>query len=399
MIEAISARARCFAARALLIVWAVWLAPLAARGQDVPRRGDSGLLTSHPTVRRVCVLDGVPTFSAADRRARIVKKSPTRPSRLGGGTYVQVAGVEVNGYQPVRTADGLALWIPSSESGRPSLCLAQPAVMRVCPHEAGAADAPVYDHFDSANPVVLSSLARGTRVQIWEYFEDHGRWTFVERDGTVGFVKSEDLCLEDTAEPADSDATTRFAMTIASASPDCYSSYRVRAASEIRRVVIHNTEQPLKSAIAMFRSCDPGHPTSAHVVIDRDGRMHRLVEDRFAAYHTGGNHGGFNSVSLGIEVVASDTLRSMTPPQEQSLVALIRFWMTRYHVELPERVAINSTRARGYQELEFWQAPVTIHRQISAGRGTDCPTFIWADSAQGDEEFFRWRARLLKDGS
>lgn len=193
-------------------------------------------------------------------------------------------------------------------------------------------------------------------------------------------------------------------MTGVLAGPGCYQQHRARAASEIRRIVIHNSEHTLQSALATFQNCDPLRPTSAHVVIDRDGRMYRVVEDRFAAFHTGANHGGFNAVSLGIELVASGAagMGGMTPPQERALLELIRFWARLYKIEVARHVLDNSTRTKGYADIEYWDAPVTVHRLVSAGRGTDCPKFVWDDSPAGDEAFFRWRraavASLLAGG-
>jgi len=188
-------------------------------------------------------------------------------------------------------------------------------------------------------------------------------------------------------------------MIPAAAKPDCYQWGRERAATEIRRIIIHNSERTLESTAATFQECAPDRPTSAHVGIDRDGKIYRFVEDRFTAFHTGGivHSGGFNSMALGIEVIAYDKpgFTFMTREQERTLLDLIRFWMKEYHITIPRNVLQNSTRSKAYNDLEYWQAPVTIHRLVSADRGTDCPKFIWADSVQGDEEFFLWRRKHL----
>lgn len=188
-------------------------------------------------------------------------------------------------------------------------------------------------------------------------------------------------------------------MIAAPATPDCYQWGRERDRGEIRRIVIHNSETTMEGTIAKFRECDPEHPTSAHVGIDRDGKIYRLVEDKFTAFHTGGTEGtgGFNAISLGIEVIASDQpgFALMTSAQERALLSLIRFWAKEYHLTIPRNVLQNSTRAKTYNDLEYWNAPVSIHRLVSAGRRTDCPKFIWADSVQGDEAFFQWRRTHL----
>jgi N-acetylmuramoyl-L-alanine amidase-like protein len=351
------------------------------------------------TVRRVCVQMGVPTYAAPRRTARITRGTIAVPTRLDGGTYVQVTDATSDGYQEVRSLKGGTFWIPITgpQAGRPSLCLAQASTLRVCA-DAAANDIPVEADFEDTSAPPVMFLKRPSTVQGWGYFEDHGRWTFVEREGRVGFVRSQDLCL-DQPMPKVSDATMHFRMTVAAADPQCYQSQRTRAASEIRRIVIHNSENTLRSAIATFQSCNPDHPASAHVAIDRDGGLYRLVEDRFAAFHTGGSDGGFNAASLGIEIIAADRPGQLllTAAQERSLVSLLRFWMAQYTLAIPDRILANSSRTRGYNDVEFWEAPVTLHRLVSAGRGTDCPKFIWPDTPAGDDEFFTWRRGRLGD--
>src|SRR5262249_26049546 len=160
---------------------------------------------------------------------------------------------------------------------------------------------------------------------------DTGQWSLVEAAAGIGFARSIALCHTSSAPPGAA-ATRHFAMKPAPADPDCFQSHRERAAAEIRRIVIHNSEAPIARTIATFQRCHAGHPTSAHVGIDRDGVMYRFVEDRHAAFHTGGVEGGFNAGSLGIEVVAARPRgwRSMTPPQERALIALIRYWSEQY---------------------------------------------------------------------
>lgn len=386
---------------ALVVTALLFGRPAAATGTtDRQTAGPLAAAEADLTVRRVCIQMGVPTYSAPDRKARMARSRSGPPSRLGGGEYVQLTGGRAAGYHQVSTLERVTLWIPDTdpESGQPSLCLPASTTMRVCRNDAATPDVPVLGSFAQPTAAPVASVRRGRLVPVFEYFEDRGRWAFVEIGGKAGFVRSEDLCLEATAPPG-LQATEHFRMIAAPARPACYQWNRERGASEIRRIVIHNSESTIRSAIATFQDCDPARPTSAHVGIDREGRMYRFVEDRFAAFHTGASHGGFNAVSLGIELVASEppALRSMTPPQERALVALIAFWADEYHISLPERVLQNSTRAKAYRDLEYWEAPVTMHRLVSASRGTDCPTFVWTDSTEGDEAFFGWRRQALKE--
>jgi hypothetical protein len=49
------------------------------------------LAATGPVARRVCVLQGLETYSLPNRTARITRSTATLPSRLGAGTYVTVA--------------------------------------------------------------------------------------------------------------------------------------------------------------------------------------------------------------------------------------------------------------------------------------------------------------------
>jgi N-acetylmuramoyl-L-alanine amidase-like protein len=376
-------------ARRVLLLVALALTP-----QPLSASADPGLLETKTALRRVCLPMGVPALeSEPSDAAPDVRRAP----RIGGGTYVRLTGRRAHGFVEVRVLRGELKWVPETdaESSRPSLCLPQATIVRACGEPTEADGVPVFD--DPAAAVFRFHIPSGSRVQAWGYFPDAGRWTLVERDGQIGFARSEALCLAISSPPGE-DATAHFHMRPSPASPNCYQAHRERGANEIRRVVIHNSEATIQRTIATFQTCDPGHPASAHVGIDRDGTMYRFVEDRYAAFHTGGYDGGFNAGSLGVEVMASGRRgsRSMTARQEHALVELIRYWSTRYRIVMPRTILSNSVRSRAYNSVEFWDAPVTIHRLISAGRRTDCPTFIWADSAKGDDAFFKWRNISLR---
>lgn len=59
-------------------------------------------------------------------------------------------------------------------------------------------------------------------------------------------------------------------------------------------------------AAALDRLCDPDHAVSAHLLIGRDGTVHRLVDEEDRAWHAGagswGGHEDVNSCSIGIEL-------------------------------------------------------------------------------------------------
>jgi hypothetical protein len=343
---------------------------------------------------------GVQTFRKPSENTEIAAGDAALPARLGGGLYVQLTGLRSNGYAQVRTLKHQEVWIRErqSPSGTSSLCSAHGSVMRVCRKSNAPQWVPVQADFAVQDAAPVASVKRGILIQLWGYFEERGRWTFVETQGKVGFVPSDELCHDGSLPPGEQ-ATKHFGMIAAPAKPDCYQWARERSAAEIRRIVIHNSEATLQRTITLFQECAPEHPRSAHVGIDRDGTIYRFVEDRFTAFHTGGtdSSGGFNSISLGIELIASDQpgLDSMTPQQERSLVDLLRFWAAEYRIAIPRNILADSTQSPTYRDLEYWYAPVSLHRLVSAGRRTDCPRLLWADNSQGDEEFFLWRRKQL----
>jgi hypothetical protein len=163
----------------------------------------------------------------------------------------------------------------------------------------------------------------------------------------------------------------------------------------ITRLVVHNTEATFASTMQLFTSGSAG--TSAHVVLDRDGTLYRLVEDQYAAYHAGGNPmGNFNDAALGVEVVAYDPGATfMTAAQNASLVRLLQAWMAQYNLQLSASTLDNSASVAGYADLEYAGAALTIHRLTKANRGTDCPLYLWADSSDGDQAFFDWRRQTF----
>jgi N-acetylmuramoyl-L-alanine amidase len=70
-------------------------------------------------------------------------------------------------------------------------------------------------------------------------------------------------------------------------------------------VVIHHTSDAT-AAIALHTLTEPARAVSAHYLIDRDGRLYQLVDERRRAWHAGksqwGNDSDINSASLGIEL-------------------------------------------------------------------------------------------------
>jgi hypothetical protein len=231
---------------------------------------------------------------------------------------------------------------------------------------------------------------------------------FVTIEGQERFVPASEVCLA-KSYPSPSNVTTALQMRSTWQDPSgqilstqaAASTYRPRTPTMITRLVVHNTEATFASTMQLFTSGSAG--TSAHVVIDRDGTLYRLVEDQYAAYHAGGNAmGNYNDATLGVEVVAYDASEGggtdasfMTAAQNASLVGLLQTWMAQYNLQLSASTLQNSSSASGYADLEYAGAALTIHRLTKANRGTDCPLYLWADSAAGDEAFFKWRLQTF----
>jgi|GEM_PF-6512354 len=133
--------------------------------------------------------------------------------------------------------------------------------------------------------------------------------------------------------------------------------------TSIKRIVLHNTESTLASALATLRSPAGANRVSAHILVGRDGALHRIVPDADKAWHaTVANDDG-----LGLEIEAGKFGRGMTPLQEATVIAVVRRWMRLHKVTAQN---------------------ITMHRLAAPGT-TDCATFIWPEG--NDKAFFNWR--------
>lgn len=105
-------------------------------------------------------------------------------------------------------------------------------------------------------------------------------------------------------------------------------------------VVLHYTAMA-SCAEALERLCDPLAEVSAHYLIDSDGTVLSLVEERFRAWHAGagswGGRGDVNSRSIGIELVNRGT-EPFAAPQILALETLLRGVLARW--SLPPRAVI-----------------------------------------------------------
>jgi N-acetyl-anhydromuramyl-L-alanine amidase AmpD len=339
---------------------------------------------------------------------------------------VRLKGDGGSGTLLIETLNRVQATIPAlSDGGQPTLCDVTPGAMLVCPADEThtgeeAATIDVLSNVNGGSGTPSGALARGTAITLWEFVHDgagHGKAVaLITVDGHEHFIADSDVCFA-TSYPNPSPVTTLLrmhtqwkkpnpsgGMTMASsaAAPGVY---RPRSPDMVARVVVHNTEEPFTETLTDFTSGKRG--TSAHVVIDRDGTMYRVVEDQFAAYHAGASPdgmGGFNNATLGVEVVAYDgslfgggagDANYMSEAQTTSLVSLIDAWMKKYDLQLTSDTLHNSASSPGYAYHEYASSALTIHRLTKANRGTDCPKFLFEDSPDGDEAFFRWRQRTF----
>ncbi len=79
-----------------------------------------------------------------------------------------------------------------------------------------------------------------------------------------------------------------------------------RSINSIKIIVIHYTGMQSERE-SIMRLCNPRSKVSSHFVINQNGKIYRLVEDRYIAWHAGkscwGRYRKLNKSSIGIELV------------------------------------------------------------------------------------------------
>jgi hypothetical protein len=368
-------------------------------GGSVPAPASLSASTSSSDVRRICLREGI--------------------AGIGGGSIVRLVNTTGASFV-IETLNGVRATIPAqANGGQATLCEVPSGPMKVCPadptHTGAVPFIKTLSNVRGGAGAPSGTVARGTDIVLWDHVHDgagHGKTVgFVTVNGQEGFIPPSEICFA-TSYPEASVATSHLQMRTTWQDASGHSrpttaagsTYRPRPPTTISRLVVHNTEEPFVQTMSDFTSGARG--TSAHVVLDRDGTLYRVVEDQFAAYHAGGSADGmgtYNNTTLGVEVVAYDGSQFGGSPhdadfptdaQRTSLVDLLRTWMTEYHLELGDSILRNSSSSPGYADLEYATAPLTIHR-LTRVPGTDCPRLLWANSPDGDEAFFRWRQQTF----
>jgi N-acetylmuramoyl-L-alanine amidase len=99
-------------------------------------------------------------------------------------------------------------------------------------------------------------------------------------------------------------------------------------------VIIHHTSNnAIEPALATLTN--PAREVSAHYVVERDGTVYQLVDERARAWHAGKSRWGFdadiNSASIGIEL-DNNGHEPYPEPQVASLLALLGDIQSRYRI-------------------------------------------------------------------
>ena len=99
-------------------------------------------------------------------------------------------------------------------------------------------------------------------------------------------------------------------------------------------VIIHHTSNgAIEPALATLTN--PARQVSAHYVVERDGTLYQLVDERRRAWHAGDSRWGFdtdlNSASIGIEL-DNDGHEPYPEPQITALLALLGDLQARYRI-------------------------------------------------------------------
>ncbi len=146
-------------------------------------------------------------------------------------------------------------------------------------------------------------------------------------------------------------------------------------------LVFHYTGM-IDARVALDRLCDPAAKVSAHYLIDDDGTVHPLVDEKHRAWHAGvaawRGHTDINARSIGIELVNPGHDLGYRPFPEAQIAALedlAREVLARHPIP-PRNVVghadVAPTRKQDPGELFPWR------RLAEAGVG------LWPDPAETD---------------
>lgn len=140
--------------------------------------------------------------------------------------------------------------------------------------------------------------------------------------------------------------------------------YDPSSRAKIDHIVLHNTEGTVSSAISRFMNS--AEQVSAHYIIGRDGKVTKMVQEAYTAWHSG--NWVMNHRSIGIEIEAGGgTGTGMTDVQHLRVIDSVKIIMKKYGVGI---------------------ANILPHRDCVA---TSCPGSIWPN----DDVFSAWKKAHL----
>ncbi len=131
---------------------------------------------------------------------------------------------------------------------------------------------------------------------------------------------------------------------------------------KIDTIIIHSTYNALGGdpfSLDKILDIYKSYGVSPHYIIDRNGKIYRLVADENIAYHAGESQvpdgrAGVNNFSIGIEIINSKTDK-FTSEQYDSLNYLLRYLRNKYSIK-----------------------DILGHNQIAPGRKDDPWNIIWS---------------------
>lgn len=77
----------------------------------------------------------------------------------------------------------------------------------------------------------------------------------------------------------------------------------VQKETKKRVIVIHGTAGGTANGAIQFMKKYSGQNVSVHYVIDRDGTIYQLFDDKYYAHHAGSNFRQLSKYSIGIQLV------------------------------------------------------------------------------------------------
>ena len=163
------------------------------------------------------------------------------------------------------------------------------------------------------------------------------------------------------------------------------------AGTSVSILLLHYTGMSTGAA-ALERLCDPSAEVSSHYLIEEDGRVFQLVDEKDRAWHAGvsswAGETDINSCSIGIEIVNQGHAAGCPPfpdKQIQSTIHICLDILDRHSIS-PHRVLAHSDVAPG-RKIDPGEAfPWSVLSRAGVGRWTEPEALVSGSILQlGDE--------------